>query len=325
MYSLPNQPVATADGYKYFDCPQGARFTIQVFGSNPVDVGLGTGFPAPQFVTADVYLAQTTWVDSIPVDQIRFKSHLPGKPGQITITVFSEAEVGKEPAPGGLFPNYLSLNPDGTLDAVFSGIVHASGGEFDGDITADSLQLLEEPWPGSDLPPSDSSEIEWRVVKDGTVREGVFGAQKRFLKVDGSGLLVGAHIGVRTELEDGSLQTVYLANPRGQNFIRPASQDPDGSDLDLRLTKEYQIVFDTGDGSEIPAGATVSPVVHIDEGIAGFFQILGYLNQQGGGFLDQSGWAVSNVVGNDITFVFHNHNAVNDATGAFVFRVLMAS
>lgn len=127
MYSLPNQPVNTSDNYQYFKCPRGARFTIQAFGSNPVDIGIGRGYPAPQYTTADVYLAQTTWVDSLPVDEIRFKSHVAGKPGQIAITVMTIDEVGGQPAPGGLFPNYLSLNPDGTLDATFSGHVTAKG------------------------------------------------------------------------------------------------------------------------------------------------------------------------------------------------------
>lgn len=319
MYSLPNQPVNTADNYQTFACPRGARFTIQVFGSNPVDVGLGKGFPQPQYVQADVYLAQTTWVDSMEVDEIRFKSHVPGKPGQIAITVFTVDEVGKDKAPGGLFPNYLALNPDGTLDAVFSGIIHASGGDFDGDIFADSLQVLEQPWPGATVPPSDANQIEWRVTKDGDLREGIFGAQRRYLRVSGASVLVGAHWGIRTEDESGAMIETFLQSPRGRRFVAPAGDYVSGSDFDLRISDEYQI------GLNIPA-ASIDTETITTEPLGSFLQVIGYMDQTGGGsFMDWVTWSLTTIAGNDLTFNFVNHAPADPAVGTFVFRLLMAA
>lgn len=105
-FSLPGGVISTTDTYQTISCNQGRKFAIQVIGNNPVDVGLGKGDLRSsrdiRYTQDAVVQGQSSWNDIVPVDEIRFKSHNPGFPSDISITVFSTNDIGGDLVVGSL-------------------------------------------------------------------------------------------------------------------------------------------------------------------------------------------------------------------------------
>lgn len=143
------------DTYTYFSCPGASFVLVNVFNAN-VDVGVGRmvgqqGAEAATYDAVDIFCAP----GSTPVfnaDAIRFKSHVRGTPGQIAINARPKSELPEGvPLAASYTPNYLTVNPDGTISADFSGHISARG-----------IDLQPAP---SDSGVSGDNRLNW--IKDG--------------------------------------------------------------------------------------------------------------------------------------------------------------
>jgi len=121
-YVLPL--TAVTDQYQYFSCPNTVNVNVQAF-NNGIDIGFGYGLGPPEalsYLPTDEYLALTTLVGPRSCDGIRFKNHVPGQAGQIQITAQGVGDSG--PLGGASYQtNFLTVNPDGSIGATFTGNV----------------------------------------------------------------------------------------------------------------------------------------------------------------------------------------------------------
>src|SRR5215469_3602327 len=128
------QPLtATTDNYQYFSCPKSTFVTVQVF-NNGVDIGYGdtggrgSGLGSAMYPPVDEYLALQTATLPRLCDEIRFRSHVKGTPAQIQITAQGSADLPSDlPLSVGISDNFITINPNGTVGANFTGLINALG------------------------------------------------------------------------------------------------------------------------------------------------------------------------------------------------------
>jgi hypothetical protein len=253
-FVLPLQ--AVSDGYTYFSCPNTQFVTVQVF-NNGIDIGYGQGVSGRQgsamYPPADEYLALQSATLPRSCDEIRFKNHVAGKAAQIQITTQGTDDLpGGNPLAVGISPNFLTINPDGTVGATFTGLINAQG-------------LILPSYPETTLPAKGAYEIQWQRSSDGAQVAHIIAGdlpanQTNDLTISSDPVSgstqqsVSVQAGSRPTqlfLEDGangSFQT-YL------NMLGP----PLGNSITMSINNQFRTLLDSGGGSDFYGGITPNP------------------------------------------------------------------